>query len=159
MSAPLFIVSCSKTKTISPARDLRARELVAGTADEVASTWSACLHRAEPVALASQLYGGRNFAEALKAARISRASIYIVSAGLGVVHSDDRLPSYDLTLAPGSPDCILSKIIHPCSAQEWWDVGAGGSRFSRGFSAVVEECKRTDRLLLVGLSRSYLLMI
>ena len=47
MSAPLFIVSCSKTKTISPARDLRARELVAGPADEVASVWSACLERAE----------------------------------------------------------------------------------------------------------------
>ena len=159
MSKPLVIVNCSSRKRTAPRDELQARNLAAGPADEVASVWSACLERAETVLPAAELYCGRNFAEARKAASDCCASLYILSAGLGLVHADDRIPSYDLTVTPGSPDCIFSRIVHPCSAQEWWDVGAARSPFSRGLSATVEGRGPAERLVLLALPGNYLRMV
>ena len=68
MSKSLVIVNCSSRKRTAPCDELQARNLPAGPADEVASIWSACLERAETALPAAELYCGRNFAEARKAA-------------------------------------------------------------------------------------------
>lgn len=97
---------------------LRARDLETGTSADVAKVWMQRVKAAPQVAKARDLYGGRAFGEAKRAAQEAGGRLAIVSAGLGLVDGDAEVPAYGLTTARRDPDCILDKTGQSSSA--WW---------------------------------------
>ncbi len=87
----------------------------------VSKIWRAWLRNAAPRIPARQLYAGRGFSEALAAVKSREADLWIASAGLGLVHGDEEVPGYDLTLSAGSDSSIRRKVTDgPFDAALWW---------------------------------------
>ena len=115
------ITNCTNRKLVQPEPLLQASKLGRGSQDKLAIRWSQRIRNAHPVVLAGQLYGGRAFLEAKTAAISTGGSLWIVSAGLGLVAENKEVPSYNLTISPGSPDSLTNLVStgHFCP-QSWW---------------------------------------
>lgn len=150
----LLIIPCTDRKRLEPREDLRARNLAAGTAREVASEWIKRVATAKPKKLHGEVYCGRAYREAIYAAKELSAELAVISAGLGVVRANRRIPAYSLTVSSGNEDTILDKITSgEARPDAWWralklvqDEVIGLHDVVRGESA---------ELILLALSASY----
>ena len=104
---------------------------------------------------ANQTYCGRGFAEALIASGAN--PLYVISAGLGLVQSTDRIPAYGLTVAGQAKDSIAAKCPM-FDLAGWWD-GLRGSPYSRGGIREVFGGDEPSSVVVVALPRSYFAMI
>lgn len=98
-----------------------------------------------------RLYCGRSFCEALLASGALDARLLVASAGFGLVANDAELPSYSVTIVPGSEDYILSRTDG--GAKDWWRAIS-----ARSAHAVPLAPDSTD-LFLVAVSRAYLFVL
>lgn len=147
----LVITNCGKRKRVSVDPTLHAADLASGTSEAVASDWSRRLTAAEPTTPAKHLYAGRAFVEAVRTAEALSAPMAVVSAGLGLVDGETRVPSYSLTTVARDPDNILSRTSS--SASEWWSV-------IQARSPLHSTAPETERgLILAALSSGYLSMV
>lgn len=145
-----LISTCTNRKRRPAQRDLRARNLPHGDAFAVAREWTRRIDAAPKDVLASDLYAGRTFTEATRAAAKAKARLLIVSAGLGLITTDSLVPGYDLTLAVTSEDSVLAKTKG--SSDAWW-TALNSSRAS------AEPDFSGEELILAALSRPYLQMV
>lgn len=69
------------------------------------------------------LYQGRSFTEAKQAAKEIGADLYVISAGHGLIHSSDRVPSYNLTVS-ASPGNELHQLLLRLQKRpsDWWQL-------------------------------------
>ena len=118
----LAVVNCSSIKTASVDSALRARALRRGGVDEVAQQWCDRVGASMYRIAADELYGGRGFRLAAEAARRVCGELAIVSAGMGIVAAERRIPPYSLTITAGARDCVLDRADrrHLFSSEEWW---------------------------------------
>lgn len=152
----LVLTSCTNRKRVPPPRALRACAVKPSSLDGVVGDWCARLASAEAAGVASDLYCGRAFRQAEATARSRRADFMVVSAGLGLVSADALVPSYSLTVVPGTPDNILDRIAGSVRPSEWW----GAINESGVYGRSLERCFKSRRgPILVALSGSYLAMI
>ena len=112
--------NCTNRKRFRPIRALQGKHLPKNVAAELAEEWAQRVRNAPPVTTAGELYQGRAFAEARNAAASLRGDLYVISAGLGMVHSECDVPSYNLTITGDSPDNILRRCKDVTSPDEWW---------------------------------------
>lgn len=147
----LVIVMCSKRKRAEADSALLARDLDADDTRAVATAWGDRLARAPAQVPAGDLYAGRGFLEARRAAAHLNADLAVVSAGLGLVEATTLAPSYSLTTAPHDADSVLAKTRE--SAAAWWSALQTASPFSSSAPA------RETGLILAGLSAPYLSMV
>ena len=107
---------------------------------------------------AIDLYAGRARGLAVKAATHSGALLHFVSAGMGLVRHDSKLPAYSLTVNPDSDDCILqrSRPDDRFSASQWWRA-IRNRRPSSSFRALLR--RHAFALVVIGVSGPYLEMI
>ena len=117
----LIITACTNRKRYAPAENLKAENLPRGTLEQTVNLWIECAQAEGSRYLAKDLYIGRAIKDSLKAATLFKTEPYIMSAGMGLVKPDDKVPSYDLTVQPGSSNSIQSKIVEPIFPNEWWD--------------------------------------
>ncbi|WP_449406041.1 DUF6884 domain-containing protein, partial [Massilia phosphatilytica] len=72
---------------------------------------------------ARDLYAGRSISEAKQTADALFSPLYIVSAGHGVLHANELVPAYDVTVSP-APDnrlhCCLLRLQK--SPADWWQA-------------------------------------
>lgn len=153
----VVITACTGRKRLPPAQGLRARDLGAGALEDVAQNWVGRVHAANGRVPASRLYCGRGFRESVWAARAIRAPLFIVSAGLGLIPAQVAVPSYGLTITPGSPDSILRRVQPSSSASAWWGQLAARSTINERLAAVVGSSH--GGLILVALPSLYLSML
>jgi hypothetical protein len=95
---------------------------------------------------------------ASEAAAHSGALLHFVSAGMGLVRHDTRLPAYSLSVTPDSDDCILRRS-HPggrFSAAEWWGA-IRSQRSPESFRMLLR--RHASALVVIGVSGPYLGMI
>lgn len=147
----LVISNCSKRKRVPLDPTLHAGALAQGSAVTVATDWAQRLRAAKPTVPAGDLYGGRAFHDATRAANSLGARLAIVSAGLGLVEGTTTVPSYSLTTAARDPDGILAKTAGTPS--EWWS----SIQMQSPFHTTAAETE--DGLILAALSSSYLAMV
>lgn len=113
---------------------------------------------AKPKGPHEEVYCGRAYREAASAAKKLSAELAVISAGLGVVRAEQQIPSYSLTVSPGSEDTVLDKIKGGgASPDAWWRA----LQFGRGGVAGVQDVFRGDStvLVLMCLSASYARLI
>ncbi|EXI65342.1 MAG: DGQHR domain protein [Candidatus Accumulibacter adjunctus] len=121
----VLVTVCTNRKSIPPLERLQAERLPSGCQEAVSKTWRAWLREAARRVPAKRLYAGRGFTEALAVVESRKADLWIVSAGLGLVHGDEEVPGYDLTLSAGSDSSVARKVTDgPFDASRWWsDLG------------------------------------
>lgn len=153
--SPVILTTCTNRKRIAPSADLKAASLPKGPLSMVASCWLARLQSALPRVRADRLYAGRAFNEARAAA--GNADLYVVSAGLGALHAGTTIPSYSLTVAPGSSDDVLGMVSEVATASDWWQAGPANSPFHTGLDDIAR--RHEGQLILAALPSTYLCML
>jgi hypothetical protein len=128
-----------------------------GRIEDVAEAWHGIYEDAPKVRLVRDLYVGRSFSEAYKAARSAAGELFAISAGLGVVHELQEVPSYDLTVADATNPLALTLSTHGWSAQQWWQA-LNGTGVGNGPVARLARRYPASPLLL-ALPSGYLQMI
>ncbi|HRQ59804.1 MAG TPA: hypothetical protein PLN31_20510 [Azoarcus taiwanensis] len=110
--------NCTMRKAAGPSIGLND---VSHTDDLTATArrWHNLVTRTPPMCAAGELYKGRSIMDAMTAAIALEGRLFIVSAGLGLVATDDPVPNYDLTVAPGSE---LARLLarQGLQPQDWW---------------------------------------
>jgi hypothetical protein len=104
---------------------------------------------------ARELYVGRSISEARQAAASVAAPLYIASAGHGLVHGDERIPSYDVTVA-AAPDnslyqCLLRLQAAPAA---WWQALVHAFGAQRSLADLIKTS--TNALALLAVPAAYL---
>lgn len=120
--------------------------------------WISTIALATQYEVAFNLYKGRSFTEAKLAAREINADLFILSAGHGLIHSDEHLPSYNLTVS-ASPDNellrSLSRLQH--SASDWWQMLTQQFAEKRSLTALMDRTSKCP--VLLALPAPYLKLI
>jgi hypothetical protein len=154
---PLLITSCSNRKRSRREPVRLVRDFDSMSLSAAAKSWKAVLESAADFELVSALYGGRAFSEMRSVCTSLSTDLYIVSAGLGLVHESDRAPNYDLTIADDSS--LLAATLRAAKARpvDWWrelrEVGIG-----RGSLAALIRGSG-PRLTLLAMPAGYLEMV
>ena len=148
---PVVLTACTQRKRITPSPFLCARDLSQGSLRSVAKVWADRVAGARDRAPAEDVYCGRSFVEAKRAAGAAQAELQIVSAGLGLIHSQQEIPSYNLTVSRGGDDCILDKIEGHGDVDWWATLG--------GHDALKSMLDRSTGLILMALPSPYLRMV
>ncbi|WP_433082379.1 hypothetical protein ACQP1P_01580 [Dactylosporangium sp. CA-052675] len=115
------IVTCSNRKTIAVPDDLRLGHLRQQGSDERFNTWTERLSAATvPRVLAHDLYAGEHWHVARQLpTRLSRpASLWICSAGYGLIAANSAIAPYAATFAAGELDSVGST---PAEMRAWWN--------------------------------------
>lgn len=147
----VVITTCTNRKRQEPAERLCARTLARGEPAEVAQRWFARLSASDdPHIPARDLYCGRSFREAERAAAAVDGDLFVISAGLGLISASTKSPAYNLTISTASPDCVLPLIGG--DAATWWAQVSTRSSFATEF---VDQ----EGLILAALPRPYLEMV
>ena len=154
---PILITVCSKGKKVPASKRLHARELSTATLADVASEWKTWLKDHEHTLPAKELYCGRGFSEALTTQSAVGADLWIISAGLGLIHSEEIVPAYDLTLISGVNDVRTLVTDGTFSPSDWWSEIGRRSRPKRSIKNLVANNPR--RQVIISTSGSYLPML
>ena len=149
---PLVVTTCSAGKRCR--QTLHAEMLPKGGQSAVARAWLRRLSREKDLTAAPDLYRGRAFGLAMRAAEVIGADFGVVSAGLGYVKGKSAIPSYDLTLRVAGPGSVVSRVTGRFDPVAWWRSMLDG-HFSSDFLAHLEG----RSLILICLSRSYAGMV
>lgn len=120
--------------------------------------WVANVASATQHEIAVDLYKGRSFSEAKLAAKTIGADLYVISAGHGLIHSDDRLPSYNLTVS-ASPDNELHRSLLRLqkTPSDWWQLLTQQFAERRSLAALMD--RTGTSLVLLAVPSSYLNLI
>jgi hypothetical protein len=141
-----IVLSCTNRKRKdASASEQRLRDVPPAPPTTRAAAWVETVSSAPTWGPAKNLYTGEYWQAGLDLARSSarrmRSEIYVLSAGLGLVHSEDAVPGYAATFIAGHPDSVLLGQSESASAvrRKWWDAladwtGPGDRRGPRRLS-------------------------
>jgi len=149
-----IITTCSNRKKIRPRSGATAGSLPEGSQIDVLSAWFERLKTLPAEVRMDQLYAGRGFALAVRAAADSEAKLCVLSAGLGLVEASQRLPSYGLTVTRGYSDSLPEKISGEFNVTAWFSAILEGP-YSRRWTDIFGQSGR----ILLALTHPYAQMI
>ena len=143
---------CSARKEKLPADGLTALKLPRGSQRVAAKAW---LNRLESVPAsgltrASQLYAGRSFRRVRDVANDLGCRLFVISAGLGLLDGETKIPSYDLTLSATGHGALSGRLTHAVRPSEWW-LSLEASPFACSLEKICEGRAR----ILIALTQSY----
>ncbi|MDA7686510.1 hypothetical protein N8793_00370 [Pseudomonadales bacterium] len=150
-----LITSCSNRKSISKKHRASSAQLVKGSLLQTAKSWKKLTKAHSPKINASELYQGRGFLEAKHAATKLNADHWIISAGLGLIKSDQKIPAYDLTVSGTGTASIKNKVLsNDFTSQAWWkEINKKG----RNLADLIQ--KNQNKLFIIAVPNSYFHMI
>jgi hypothetical protein len=154
---PIVVTSCTSRKR-GPAPPLSLSD-ISHPADlsSLASRWLNLLGKATQRIAAGDLYVGRSISESKWVAEKIGASMYVVSAGLGLVDSATMVPNYDLTISSrGTP---LSDTLrrHGLEGASWWSLLTNHPNTEGSLAKMLSS--RPNRVVFLALPASYLRMV
>jgi len=122
----LILASCTERKRLPTPKTLRLRSIRHRDARERAALWWRRLshHRGEVVA-ATDLYAGGHWSVVRRLPAVAQAhglhaTLWVISAGYGLVPASARLHTYSATFAPGHPDSVSRNGSAGGDRQVWW---------------------------------------
>lgn len=112
------VTSCTQRKSGVVQVDFRELEKIRGVR-RLASSWTRLIAGAKSVRTVATLYQGRSIADTVAVASHLSSPWYVVSAGLGLVRSDQLVPVYECTVAPGSE--LYGRLNQQgATVVDWW---------------------------------------
>lgn len=148
----VHITTCTNRKRVPAVDNLLCRTLPYGNMTNVADEWISRVLHAPHEYLARSLYCGRGFSESLSAAQLATTDLWVISAGLGLILSNEKIPSYSLTIASGADDSIKGRISSGFHPSEWWN--AINSISGRSISNLINN-DPDKSLFLISLTQHY----
>lgn len=121
-----IIVACAERKRRAGEAPVRLRDVRAATLEERCAAWWKALSGASTSAPARDLYAGDHWSIARALPEVARRhgfspSLWVASAGYGLVPEDAMLAPYSATFAPRSPDSIVDGPgARTNAATAWW---------------------------------------
>lgn len=154
-----IVTSCTTRKrSIAPAVQLGHRQLAASSSLlALAKTWCKTLEQQRTRTPARNLYLGRAFSDSRCVADALSADLFVVSAGLGLVHAGQAVPNYDLTTAGGSSSIQPALAQAGATATDWWAALTAQLGTPNPLAALLQENRHP--LLLLALPSSYLELV
>lgn len=155
----IVITNCTARKALAAPRRLRACSIPKGSLSQISKEWKRRLGEADERVAATNLYQGRAYCEAVKAARLAQTPLSVISAGMGLITETDRIPSYSLTISDGHADSISSRVMDGAafSPQQWWSALRSAGIRRRSLAEVVAKSKET--LFVLAVSSVYLALV
>jgi len=154
--AAAVLVNCTRRKTVRPSEEMRAVSLPICSQRDLETVWLDRVNKLAGVRPAGALYSSHGFRLAQRAARIARAPVYVVSAGLGLVAADCVIPSYGITIGGRGDDLVSARAAGGFDPSDWWSAVSQG-RFATPLVQALSDSPR--RPVLVGLTRPYAVML
>ena len=155
MGDAAVLAPCASRKFIQPEPLATAVSLPKAAQSEVETAWIQVAADLPARRRASELYGGRGFGLAREAASRASAELYVISAGLGLVHSERAIPSYGVTVSDRGDQAIARRVVGRFDPASWWAAVSRGAH-SENLASVA---RRHRGLLLVALTTPYAAMI
>jgi len=153
----LAVTTCTDRKKYPVLPSLDASSLPPASQSSVSRTWRRRIKAAHAVGSANSVYCGRSFQEAASAARAGSADFRIISGGLGLIQSDEEIPSYSLSLVRQSSEYIGSRVVGaPFNAPQWWSEIQPNHEVAP--LAVSIRCNR-NAIAVIGISNTYLSLV
>lgn len=124
-----LVLSCTKRKRKDASTgNHRLREVPLASPAVRAAAWVEAVSNAPTWGPARDLYVGEYWQAGLDLARASarrtQTEVYVLSAGLGLVHSAAAVPGYAATFTRAHPDSVVVGHVDGPSAERraWWDA-------------------------------------
>lgn len=124
-----IVLSCTNRKRKDASADnQRLRDIPPAPLTARAAAWIEAVSTAPTWGLARDLYVGEYWRAGLDLARASagraHTEVYVLSAGLGLIHSEAAVPGYAATFTRAHPDSVvLGEEASPAAARrEWWEA-------------------------------------
>jgi len=112
--------------------------------------WVADIASATQHEVAVNLYKGRSFTEAKLAAKEIGADLYVISAGHGLIHSDERLPSYNLTVSASPGNELHHSLLRlQKTPSDWWQLLTQQFAEHRSLAALTDRTGNSPILLAI----------
>jgi hypothetical protein len=152
------VTNCTGRKLHKGARTSLTISMAAASTAELAAKWVSALAHAEPAGEAQAFYAGRSFQDARAAAQQLNSPLWIVSAGLGLVHFKEQVPAYDLTVGPGTNS--VTPLVKASGDQlgDWWRALAS-LRNQTPTPLADLLSKHRNAILLLALPTTYLALV
>lgn len=148
------LAPCSALKSIPAPKSTRASSLPVSDQRSLEENWLQRLRAARSVTSAASLYEGRGFRMSQQAALALGAPIYVISAGLGLVHEGKQVPSYGITVSGTGPEGVRTRVQGRFDPAAWWRAVSSGP-----FSIPLWDAFSRPGLVLVAMSRPYAEML
>jgi hypothetical protein len=149
----VLVTNCTARKRGAEEAVTLTSDLFGPTLRATVANWQRVVKARNQALPAGELYVGRSITEAQSAATsVGAAPLVFVSAGLGMVRSDDAIPMYDLTPAQASGGLAGALEKFAASPIEWWEELSG-----HGLSRLIRE--RSSAVFLIALPATYLRML
>ncbi len=107
----IIITTCTNRKRFEPYHLMRATQLKKGTQKDIQINWVNRINNSPKCYLANSLYCGRGFSEVKKICESKKFEFYIISAGYGLISSQDKLSSYNITISGNNSENVINKVI------------------------------------------------
>lgn len=121
-----IVLSCTNRKRVGAEAYPRLREVAGTDAEPRAARWIDRINSVAGGRPVHELYIGEYWRSGVElastASRYEATQVWVLSAGLGLVHFDDVVPAYGATLASGHPDSVVTSDTgrrHEVQ-QAWW---------------------------------------
>ncbi len=90
--------------------------------DQLASTWVVKLNKTKILEPVIDTYGGRTFKEAILANKLIDGELSVISAGLGLVKANEKIPNYNLTISTGEGSIAKWLRDRGLTSKDWWMI-------------------------------------
>lgn len=123
------------------------------TIRQIAENWRVALDAQHSRLPAERLYVGRSILEARSSSQNLDARLFVVSAGVGLVESDEPIPSYDISASGSSTKLAATLTQHGATKADWWHLLTSG----KGLGWLLRQ--HPDAMVLMSLPSEYLEMV
>ncbi|HHA2781115.1 TPA: DUF6884 domain-containing protein [Stenotrophomonas maltophilia] len=151
-----LVVPCSARKAKLSAQTLTSGSLTAGKQATLAQQWLRKLQKSNPCAKAGHLYSGAAFRRVYEHGLSHGTPVWVISAGLGLVSAERRVPPYDLTLSASSPTSLVHRVVGHFRHERWWDQVQAGP-FASPLSSIGDS--NGQGRVLIALTKPYAQLI
>ena len=156
----LVITNCTNRKSLDPESRL-SRMPVLKKGENIATTsmeWIKRVNSAKSTINAGMLYQGRSIQDIKITAEILKNSdVYVISAGLGLVHFEEKIPSYELSVSEDAPFYKKLNSNNIPIASWWSSVNKARTGHSKPLSKLINT--GNYKRIFIATSSSYLDLI
>lgn len=153
--ADVVVTICTFRKQARPTVESTPASLPVDTQDKVQTAWIERVQKLPCNVAAGDIYAGRGFSLAARASEIASAKLYILSAGLGLISADRKVPLYGLTVSAGHSDSIAARVKGEFDPGAWFS----GLQTSPLSDRWVDAVGRGSGRILIALTRPYAQMV
>lgn len=153
-----IITNCSSRKRDIGVAPLMPSVSPSVSVSELVQSWVAEVQQSQVRVAPWDLYQGRSISECRAAARLTGAEFYVISAGLGLVHANDLVPNYSLTVSEGTGSLQKWLQSQRGNSADWWTALCKGMESPYPLSTLINS-QGPNSQHLIALPSGYLEMV